>query len=132
MTDRPQLRFFLDECVPDSVGRVLSDSGHFVILLREAGATGSPDPLVCALAEANDAILVSLDGDMKQIARDAGVSKGRFAQLSLLKLSCEAVHAASRVAEAMTLVEHEWMVPRQAGERRLFVEIRKSVIRTFR
>lgn len=132
MTDRPQLRFFLDECVPDSVGRVFSDSGHVVIFLREAGATGSPDPLVCALAEANDAILVSLDGDMKQIARNEGVSKGRFAHLSLLKLSCEAIHAAIRAAEALTLVEHEWMVPRQAGERRLFMEIGKKVMRTFR
>lgn len=132
MNDRAQLRFFLDECVPDSVGRVLADSGHVVILLREAGATGSPDPLVCALAEANEAILVSLDGDMKQIARKAGVSKGRFSRLSLLKLSCEAVDAASRVALALTLVEHEWTASDPQSDRRLFVEIGKNVIRTYR
>ena len=132
MTVKKRLRLFLDECVPDGVGRVFSDSGHEVIYLRQAGATGSPDPLVCTLAEENDAILVSLDGDMRKIARGVGTTAARFAKLSLIKLSCETVNAAERVSAALSLLEHEWNVGGQRDGRRLFVEIGKSVIRTYR
>jgi predicted nuclease of predicted toxin-antitoxin system len=47
---------------------------------------GSPDVLVAKTAEANDAILIALDGDMKTLAKRAGISGGRFKRLSLLKL----------------------------------------------
>ncbi len=102
------LKVFLDESVPDSVGRVFSQQGHSVILLREAIATGAPDLLVCAAADANDATLVALDGDMRQIAKANGVGGGRFKSLSLIKLSCRTSQAAARVDEAMSLIEHEW------------------------
>lgn len=132
MTVKKRLRFFLDECVPNSVGSVFLDSGHEVIYLREAGATGSPDPLVCKLAEENDAILVSLDSDMKKIAKGVGTTAARFARLSLVKLSCETVNAAERVSVALSLIEHEWDAGHQREGRRLYVEIGKHVIRTYR
>lgn len=128
MTTETVLRLFLDECVPDGVGRVFSDSGHYVIYLREAGATGSPDPLVCALAEENDAILVSLDGDMKQIAKNNGVAKRRFNKLSLIKFSCETVKAAERAAAAMSVIQHEWERGAGTNGRRVFVEIYPATI----
>ena len=59
--ERPTLKLFIDEGVPDSVGRAFLASGHKVVYLRDAIATGSPDQLVCAVSEANDAILVALD-----------------------------------------------------------------------
>lgn len=128
MTKKTTLRIFLDECVPDGVGRVFSDSGHHVIHLRQAGATGSPDPLVCTLAQENDAILVSLDGDMKQLAKGNGVNKKRFARLSLIKFSCETAKAALRAADAMSIILHEWERSQGSNERRLFVEIYPAAI----
>ena len=128
MTQRPKLRIFLDECVPDGVWRIFSDCGHYVIYLREAGATGSPDPLVCTLAEENDAILVSLDGDMKQIAKGQGVSNKRFAMMSLIKFSCESAKAAARAADSMSIIEHEWERSKNTGTRRVFVEIYAAAI----
>ena len=128
----PPLRFFLDEGVPDSVGRVLREGGHEVIVLREAMARGAPDVLVCAVAEANDAILVALDGDMREIARSHGVSKGRFRRLSLVKLSCPEPQAAARIREALSLIEHEWAVSQTKAARRLFVEIGAHVMRSWR
>jgi predicted nuclease of predicted toxin-antitoxin system len=47
---RPTLRLFLDEGVPNAVGRVFESQGHEAIYLREAILPGSPDPLVCAAA----------------------------------------------------------------------------------
>jgi predicted nuclease of predicted toxin-antitoxin system len=132
--ERVALRFFLDEGVPDSVGEVLRQAGHQVTLLRESGiATGSADTVVCVTAEANDCILVAQDGDMKQLAKDRGINPGRFRTLSLLRLQCREPRAASRVAAALSLIEHEWTASEAgAGQRRLYVVIGDSMIRTHR
>jgi predicted nuclease of predicted toxin-antitoxin system len=129
---RPILRFFLDEGVTDSVGTILSSHGHVIIRLRAAIATGSPDPVVCAAAELNSAILVAHDGDMKALAQRHGIGKRRFRTLSLLKLSCRESRAPERVEKALTLIEHEWQVGEATSDRRIFVEIGTDVIRTMR
>ena len=77
------------------------------------------------------AILVALDGDMKKLAQSYGMGAGRFRSLNLLKLSCPEPRAASRIKEALSLIEREWRI----GEgciRRLFVEVQPNVIRTVR
>jgi predicted nuclease of predicted toxin-antitoxin system len=126
------LRFFLDEGVADSVGKFLTERGHEVIYLRDSIATGSPDPLVCVAAQANDAILVAHDADMKGLAKRYGAGQGRFKYLSLIKLSCPEPRAADRMKEAITLIEHEWQISQTKAARRLYVEILTSVIRTMR
>lgn len=127
-----KLKFFLDEGVPDSVAKTLRSAGHDAVLLRESGvARGSPDQLVCAYAEVTEAILVALDGDMKQLAKAHGAGRGRFKRLNLLKLSCFEPNAARRITDALSLIVHEW----HAGEgrtRRLYIEIGESFIRTIR
>lgn len=133
MNKAEKLRFLLDEGVPDSVGRTLKKAGHEVILLRESGvARGSPDQLVCTFAQLENAILVALDGDMKQIAKGKGVGGSRFKSLNLLKLSCPECNAANRVDYAMSLIEHEWRVDKLSDQRRLFMEIGISMIKTNR
>ena len=77
------MRFFIDQCVPDSVGRTLREAGYETILLREKIPTNSPDTLVAAVAEANNAILVTMDGDFKKIASQYGVGRGRFKKTQL-------------------------------------------------
>ena len=126
------MRFLLDEGVPVSVGQVLRAAGHEVIFFADSGlAKSSADPVVCATAAANDAVLVSHDNDMKSLARGHGITPARFKSLSLLKLSCREARSATRVQAAMSLIEHEWQVG--AGqERRLYVEISDTVIRTHR
>jgi len=127
-----RLRFFLDEGVPHAVGRKLLEFGHEVIYLQDATATGSPDQLVCAVAEANEAILVALDGDMKQLVKRQGIGDRRYRKLSLLKLSCREPRAAERIDASMTLIEHEWNFSAGTSDRRLFVEIGDRAISTKR
>lgn len=126
------LKLFLDEGVPNSVGRAFEDSGHEVIYLRDAIATGSPDQLVCAVAEANDAILVALDGDMRRIAQRHGVGQRRYRRLSLIKLSCRETRAAERVRAAMSFIEHEWNYSSGSADRRIFIEINIDAMHTKR
>lgn len=129
---RPVLKLFLDEGVPDSVGRAFMEAGHQVAFLNKTLARGSSDQLVCAIAQINDAILVALDGDMKRIAQGHGVGSGRFRRLGLIKLSCYEPDAARRVRGAMSLIEHEWVFTEGSTGRRIFVEISDTVIRSFR
>ena len=61
------LDFFLDQCVPASVGRRLGEAGHTVIRLMDHMPTDSLDKAVIQKAQELDAILVSLDADFADI-----------------------------------------------------------------
>ncbi len=61
------LAFFLDHCVPASVGRCFRDAGYTVFQLADYLPVDSPDRAVIAKAQDLDAILVSLNGDFADI-----------------------------------------------------------------
>ncbi len=129
------MRFFVDQCVPESVSRVLEKHGHEVQRLRESIGPDSPDTLVAAVAESNDAILVTLDADFKKINSRYGIGKSRYRHLSLLRFErCRESETAKRLDEAMSLIQHEWDVGHDKSEtqRRLYVVITKETIRTYR
>jgi predicted nuclease of predicted toxin-antitoxin system len=126
------LRFFLDEDVPVSTGKALERAGHDVIYFDSSGVgKSSADPVVCLAADINKAILVAHDGDMKTLAKGHGVTPARFKALNILKLSCRESVGPRRVAEAMSLIVHEWRKG-NGRERRLFVVLGDQVIRTHR
>src|SRR5207253_426691 len=107
---RPKLRVLLDEGVPAEVGRTFIRHGYELLPFESVVMRGSRDELVCIAAEANDALLVAFDNDMKQMARRHGVTPARFKQLNLLEFECDEPNAAARLEEAMSLLEHEWDV----------------------
>ena len=122
MAERSRIKFFVDHCVPDSVGRELRAAGHEVILLRERIAQDSPDPLVAAVSEMHGAVLVSLDSDFRRLApRVARGQRQRFRKLSRIGLRCNPPQAAQRVKVALTLIEHEWGAAQQSADSRMIV-----------
>ena len=121
-----------DEGVPNAVGRAFQQAGHRVLYLNKILARGTTDQLVSAFAQLNDAILVATDNDMRQIDRGHGVGNSRYKTLSLIKLSCNEVDAAGRVGASMSLIEHEWHISTTTAQRRIFIDIGPSVIRSFR
>jgi predicted nuclease of predicted toxin-antitoxin system len=88
--------------------------------------------LVAAVAEMNDAVLVSLDSDFKSLAPRAGVGKQRFRTLSRIGLKCSEPQAAKRIMAAMSLIEHKWNLAQRSGDKRMIVEISQTTIRTIR
>jgi predicted nuclease of predicted toxin-antitoxin system len=127
------MKFFIDQNVPDSVGRVLTANGHEVVPLRTRIPTNSPDTLVAAVAEANEAVLVTFDPDFKALASRIGIGQHRFRRLSLIRFErCRESQAAPQMQAALSLIEHEWMISREARDRRLFVVISRQTIRTHR
>jgi predicted nuclease of predicted toxin-antitoxin system len=128
----PKFRVLLDEGVPAEVGQVFSRHAHEVIPSEDVLKPGSADELVCAAAEANTALLVAYDNDMKQYVRRQGKGADRFKRLHLLKFNCPEPMAAKRIEEAMTMIENEWEVATTKAARRVYVEINVHDIRTFR
>jgi predicted nuclease of predicted toxin-antitoxin system len=126
------LPLFLDEGAPRSVGRFFAEQDHAVTYMQDVMASGSADPLVAEVAQRNAAILVAIDKDMRQLAKDRGVGSQRFRRLHLLQLRCAAVQAVHRVREAYSLIEHEWALAQTKEARRFWVEIGTSYIRTHR
>lgn len=61
------IRFFADQCVPESVINTLKNAGHEVLRLREYLPADSVDVDVISKAQELDAILLSLNGDFADI-----------------------------------------------------------------
>ena len=133
MTDLPAMQFFIDHCVPESVAKALEAEGRVVIRLRTKTAPDSPDTLVAAVAEANNAVLITMDGDFKAIAARTGIGQRRYRKLSLIRFEkCRESQAASRLLTAISLIDHEWKAGNGTRDRRMFVVITPESIRTHR
>jgi predicted nuclease of predicted toxin-antitoxin system len=127
------MRFFLDEGVPRSVGKFLEAEGFEVLYLEDKIAKGSKDTLVAAVSEANDAVLVAFDSDFKSIVSRQGIGQRRFRTLSLLRFEkCRESQAVHRLERALSLIRHEWKLGNGPSDRRMFVVITASTIRTHR
>ena len=132
MSEKRSLRIFVDQCVPDSAGRAFIEAGHDVQFLRERLAPNSADTLVAAVALASEAVLLSLDRDFKKIATRLQFSARKLRTLSLIKLSCRESQAKTRLQQSMSLIEHEYEVMLASKGARLFIEVQKSCIRSYR
>ena len=77
------LRFFIDQCVPRSVGNSLRDAGHQIELLKDHLPTDAVDNVVIAYAEQLDAILITLNGDFANIINYPPASYGGIIALQV-------------------------------------------------
>ncbi len=124
----------MDAGVPDSVGRTFVECGHLAIYHRQALPDKTPDLIVAATALANDAIMVAIDNDKKQIARRYGMTprNDRFAKLSLIHFCCDEDLASKRLQHAMSLLELEWSFKLKKVARRMSIEIGPHYLKTNR
>jgi predicted nuclease of predicted toxin-antitoxin system len=127
------LHLLLDHNVPDSVAEVFRIHKHTVVLLRDIMATDSPDPIVATVADMDAAILVSCDHDFDSIApRILKGMRARFRRLSRISIKCAEFHAARRIGEAMELIELEYRTAQARSDKRMFIEIQTTGIKTNR
>ena len=132
MARRVVLRFFLDNCVPDSVGRALDAAGHAVIYQRDVIAPNSPDAVVALTSAENEAILVTFDKDYKAIATRFQVSNRRLRKLSRIDFQCSEPEAARRIELGLGFIEAEWALSRKAKDKRMFIVIQGNAFKTIR
>lgn len=126
------LRLFLDENVPDAVEGVLSARGHFVIKHRDALHQGASDKVVATTAMLNNAILISIDGDMTRMTGRYGKILPGFERLNVIKIGCKEPMAAARIEQALDFLMLEWKFCEEKPSRRMYVFIGSQELRTYR
>lgn len=97
------LKFFLDQNVPDSIGRYLQKRGHSVFRLRHHIPDNSPDPAVAMTALTAGRILVSWDRDFN----GQRFRQERFAQLSRIGLSGDGPTLLPAIKEHIEVIEFQ-------------------------
>ena len=127
------MKFLLDENIPMSVFRFLSGRGHDVEFIRDLIPEGSVDPLVAFVAEEEEAILVSNDGDFQKIApRIPDGQKRRFKRLSRIWIRCNEYQAAARLEAVWDFVALEHAAARDRRDGRMIIQVSNSFIRSDR
>lgn len=120
---RQQLRFFLDQNVPDSICRYLRGRGHSVLLLRHHIPDNSPDPVVGMTALQAGRILVTCDRDF--IAQR--FRQDRFAELSRISLCGAGPTLLSATKEHMAVLEFQ--MPRYPAGGRMVAQLQLGIVR---
>lgn len=89
--------------------------------------------MVAHTAEREEAILISHDGDFKQIApRVPHGQRTRFRKLSRIHMDCKKPRSAERMAAALELLEFEWQAAQLRPDKRLHMTIQENLIKTHR
>jgi len=95
--------------------------------------TDSPDSVVAQYAENIGTILISNDGDFKNISpRVPSGQRQRYKKLSRIHLDCNQVQAALRIEAAIGLIEFEWDAAQARGDKRIHITVQNHGIKTLR
>ena len=132
MAKRPCIPFFTDQCVPDSVGKVLSAAGHDVVRLRDCMATDSADQIVAIACAANARALITHDKDFRQIAKRLGATQREYRRLHRIAFKCTEANSATRILAVLSLIELDWISAQGSEEMRMDIEISEVAIRIHR
>jgi hypothetical protein len=123
--------FFTDNNVPDSVGHSILAAGHELTRLRQVMPHNSEDKSVAAACVMSGLVLVSFDNDFNGIAERLNMSQTAARGLHRIDMQCFEPDGASRIRDAMSLIEHEWRYAKILGIP-LLVQIGKNHIRVRR
>jgi hypothetical protein len=95
-------------------------------------ATTAKDPLIAIACARGGQVLVSHDNDFKAIVRRLKLTHSQYHNsLHRIDLRCFEPDGARRIAEAMTLIEHEWQLV-QGLDYPMVIEIKDNLIRVMR
>jgi predicted nuclease of predicted toxin-antitoxin system len=123
------MKFFLDECVPDSVREMLVEQGHSAYRITDFLAEGSPDPLVARYTQDQEAVLVSHDRDFKEYSsRRMDGQQPRFPGLSVVHMQCLQPRIRDRMIACLSLIALEYQERQAMHDRRLIIEVKTDFL----
>ncbi|MCL6741802.1 DUF5615 family PIN-like protein [Sphingomonas sp. RB56-2] len=120
-----KLLLFLDNNVPDSIGRYLQGRGHSVLRQRFHIPADSPDHLVAMTAMKAGRILVTIDKDFNA----QRFQQGKFATLSRIALSGPSHTLLDAVKEHAHLIEYQWSHIQKTGGVRMVAHVKAGDFR---
>ena len=125
------MRLLIDENVPESVTQYFRSRGHEVFHIRELSLAGSSDPIVAAIGDRMEAIVVTWNQrDFRRLA--ARVPTGgasRLRRLGRISFRCNEAAGRRRVEEVIEVLEGEFARAQSRSDKRLLVEVRESNVR---
>lgn len=119
-----KLHFFLDNNVPDSIGRYLQGRGHSVQRQRFYIPADSPDPVVAMTAMKAGRILVTQDKDFN----GQRFQQDRFSDLSRLSLNGQSNTLLPALKAQIDLIEFQW-ARCLAQRQRMIAHVKTGLIR---
>ncbi len=129
--ERPVIRFFTDQNVPDSVGKVLQSAGHDLTRLRDVMDTTTADPIIAVACAQSGHVLVSHDGDFRGVSKRLGITQRQYrTSLHRIHMRCPEPPAPQRIVDALSLIEFEWSLVQP--RRPMAIEISDQAIRVWR
>lgn len=120
-----KLCLFLDNNVPDSIGRWLQRRGHSVFRQRHHIPANSPDPVVATTAMKANRILVTQDKDFN----NQRFHQPRYATLSRISVTGLSHTLLPALKDHIHLVEAQWQHIQATGQARMLAYIKKDCIR---
>jgi hypothetical protein len=112
---------------------MLEENGHEVLRLRDILPTDTPDPIVAKVAEEQESVLLTHDGDFKKVApRIPKGSRTRFRKLSKIHLACEASKAKQRAKDGLSFIQFEWDIALTKLDKRMHLIIQPNGMKTHR
>jgi len=94
-------------------------------------ATRTADPIIAAVCSHSGQVLVSFDKDFRAIAKRLEITQGTYRQvLHRIHMRCPEPNSATRLAEAIALIENEWLLVTPTTP--MVIEVRDKSIATLR
>jgi len=119
-----RMRLLIDENVQDSIAAYFQERGHEVLLVRDVLARGTEDPVLAAVGDRLQLIIVTCDKDLKRlVSRAARGERQRFRRLGRILLRCNQTRALGRVQATIKSIEFEFDESQSRPDKRLIVEI---------
>lgn len=128
---RKIIPFFTDQNVPDSVGKNLVTAGHQLTRLRDVMDPDTPDPIILVACSKTGQVLITHDKDFKTLAKRLNITQRQYQNvLHRIQLRCSEPESASRIMDALLLIEAEWRLVKK--DRPMVIEITSNAIKTYR
>ncbi len=117
--------FLIDENVPNSVARFLSDRGHDVRFVREVLLPATPDQVVAASGDLMGAVIITWNAkDFRKLAaRRSAEGRQRFRQLGRIVFTCNEARGRERIEANIERIEFEFALAQRSSDRRLMLQI---------
>ena len=128
------MKFLIDENVPHSVAIFLQQRGHEIVFVRDVLLPGTPDPVVAAIGDQMEAIVVTWNqSDFRNLVARAPIgTRQRFRNLGRITFRCNETRGRTRVEQLIESIEFEHLQCQKQGDSRLIVEIGENFFRVIR
>lgn len=129
-----EISVLLDEGTPIEAASAFLKRKYRVIYHSDVLSSGAKDELVVATAILNNSILIATDADMKRLVKRFGAPNNspKYSKLNLIFINCGEELAWKRIEQAMTFIECEWDFVCQKPPRRLWVDIGRHRLTSYR